>query len=142
MNRPLFLASLFFILLFLPGLAWACGSLWVINTFSELRLMHFSFFMGLMIGAPMILSKMSEFYRKDFPKLPKLSYFNSLALVVVLGLFFQLTLGRSLDTRGLTDSPVFISEEAKAEKAKAMLDQADFTPQEFESLLQQLPNPR
>jgi hypothetical protein len=141
MYRPHFLALLFLALLFFPSIAWACGSRWVINALSELRLMHFSFFMGLVMGTPLILSKMSEFYRKDFPKLPKLSYFNSLAIVLVLGLFFQLTLGRSLDTRGLTDSPVFISEEAKAEKAKAMLDQADFTPQEFESLLKQLPNP-
>jgi hypothetical protein len=140
MNRPLFLASLFFILLFLPGLAWACGSRWVINTFSELRLMHFSFFMGLMIGTPMILSKMSEFYRKDFPKLPKLSYFNSLAIVVVLGFFFQLTLGRSLDTRGLTSSPALIGEEEEVEKANLWLEQMDFTSQDFKSLLQQIPN--
>ena len=141
MNRPHFLALLLLALLFIPSLAWACGSRWVINALSELRLMHFSFFMGLMMGTPLILSRMTDFYRKDFPKLPKLGYFKPLALVLVCGLFFQLTLGLLMDTRGLTDTPVFISEEAKAEKVKAMLDQADFTSQEFESLLKQLPNP-
>ena len=140
MNRPHFLALLFLALLFIPSIAWACGSRWVINTLSELRLMHFSFFMSLMIGTPLILSKMSDFYRKDFPKLPKLGYFKSLALVLVCGLSFQLTLGLFMDTHSLTSSPKLIGEEAKAEKAKAMLDQADFTSQDFESILQQLPN--
>ena len=140
MNRPHFLALLFLALLFIPSIAWACGSRWVINALSELRLMHFSFFMSLMIGTPLILSKMSDFYRKDFPKLPKLGYFKSLALVLVCGLSFQLTLGLFMDTHSLTSSPKLIGEEAKAEKAKAMLDQADFTSQDFESILQQLPN--
>ena len=66
MYRPHFLALLFLALLFFPSIAWACGSRWVINALSELRLMHFSFFMGLVMGTPLILSKMSEFYRKDF----------------------------------------------------------------------------
>jgi Ni/Fe-hydrogenase subunit HybB-like protein len=142
MNRPHFLALLFLALLFIPSLAWACGSRWVINALSELRLMHFSFFMGLVMGTPLILSKMSEFYRKDFPKLPKLGYFKSLALVLVCGLSFQLALGFFMDTRSLTSSPAFIIEEAKAEKAKLIIDQADLTPQDFESILQTLPNPK
>lgn len=140
MNRPHFLALLFLALLFIPSIAWACGSRWVINALSELRLMHFSFFMGLMIGTPLILSKMSDFYRKDFPKLPKLGYFKSLTLVLVCGLSFQMTLGHFMDTRDLTSSPALIGEEAKAEKAKAMLDQMNFTSQDFKSILKQLPN--
>ena len=140
MNRPHFLALLFLALLFIPSIAWACGSRWVINALSELRLMHFSFFMGLMIGTPLILSKMSGFYRKDFPKLPKLGYFESLALVLLYGLSFQLTLGHFMDTRDLTSSPALIGEEAKAEKGKAMLDQMNFTSQDFKSILKQLPN--
>jgi len=140
MNRQHFLALLFLALLFIPSIAWACGSRWIITQLSGQRLMHFSFFMGLVMSTPLILSKMSEFYRKDFPKLPKLGYSKSLALVLVCGLFFQLTLGLSLDTRGLTSSPLFISEEVKAEKAKDMLDQMNFTSQDFEILLKQLPN--
>ena len=143
MNRPHFLALLFLALLFIPSIAWACGSRWVINTLSELRLMHFSFFMSLMIGTPLILSKMSDFYRKDFPKLPKLGYFKSLALVLVCGLSFQLTLGLFMDTSGLTDTPAFTNEEANAKvagEAQALLGQADFTQQDFETILKKLTN--
>lgn len=139
MTRSRVLCLLFLILLCIPVNAWACGSRWVISALSELRLMHFSFFMGLVMGTPLILSKMSAFYRKDFPKLPKLGYFKSLALVLVCGLSFQMTLGLFMDTRGLTDTPAFISEEAKA-KEQALLNQATFTQQDFESILQQLPN--
>ena len=142
MNRLHFLALLFLALLFIPSIAWACGSRWIITQLSGQRLMHFSFFIGLVMGTPLILSKMSVFFRKDFPKLPKLGYFKSLALVLVCGLSFQLTLGFFMDARGLTSSPALIGAEVKAEKAKAMLDQMNFTSQDFEILLKQLPNSR
>ena len=135
MTRSMILFLTILALLCIPGNAWACGSRWVINALSQLRLMHFSFFIGLVMGTPLILSKMSDFYRKDFQKLPKLGYFKSLVIVLICEWSFQMTLGLFMDTRGMTDTPAFISEVAK-DQDRALL----FTQQDFESILKQHPN--
>ena len=123
-----------------PAFACGCGSRWTITDIGWQRLYHFSFFAGLVLGTPLLLSRMSAMYRKDFPKLPRLNYFKSLLLVLGVGLLFQITIGLAMDTRLLTESPALRKAEAnKATGIQLKIDQADLQQQDFNSVFNQLP---
>ncbi len=109
---------------------------WTMADLPKMRLMHFSFFAGLALGIPLILSKVSGYYRLIFSKLPHLNYVKSLGLVLVLGLGFQLTASLWMDTRRLTDSP-----EIAREQKRLKIIEEKRSPETLRLILQHLRQP-
>jgi Kef-type K+ transport system membrane component KefB len=59
---------------------------------SEMRLESISFFAFALLGFTWLIKLAWNFLRKDFPKLPQISYLRALTLVFLIGCLFMLIL--------------------------------------------------
>ena len=86
--RPLFV----FLLLAASGNALAGMPVITLSDVATLRLSGISFFIGLILLAAWCIRLLWNYLRRDFPRLPLLSYGRALALVLLLGLCFNIVL--------------------------------------------------
>ncbi|NIT82527.1 MAG: hypothetical protein GWM98_13155 [Nitrospinaceae bacterium] len=73
----------------------------LLSEIAEIRLKNISFFLALLLLVTFAVYRLWNFFRKDFPNLPVLSFKKSLGLVLLWGLAFHLVLGMITGTREL-----------------------------------------
>jgi len=73
----------------------------MLSDMANIRLQNISFFLAVLLLMAFIVHRLWNFYRRDFPNLPKLNYKKALGLVVLWGLAFHLVLGMITGTREL-----------------------------------------
>ena len=123
-RRPALLVALIPALVLWPDTTRACQVFfnpYSLTLFGKEHLQNFSFFTFLMVFATLAVNRMTEFFRKDFPKLPKLGYFKSFLIVAGAGVLFHLALSPFMDTRHLTHSPSAIKTEDEEKSLKESL---------------------
>lgn len=77
----------------LPGTAWAgMPAAYVLNDIAKARLETISFFLVVLFASAALIRWLWNSLRRDFPRLPRLSYRNALVLVALWGLLFTLVL--------------------------------------------------
>ena len=81
--------------------AWAGTPMVTLSDVAEMRLSGISFFLALILLVALGFRFLWNFLRRDFPRLPHLEYKRALALVVLLGLCFNLILLMIAGTREL-----------------------------------------
>lgn len=94
-------ASSLFVLLAVSGKAFAGMPSVTLSDVAALRLSAISFFLVLILFAAWLVRILWNYLRRDFPGLPMLGYRRSLALVLLLGLCFNIVLLMISGTREL-----------------------------------------
>ncbi|MBK6999006.1 MAG: hypothetical protein IPH35_03195 [Rhodoferax sp.] len=92
---------LFLLLFGLADVAMAGMPVISLSDMAKLRLSGISFFVVLILLVALLVRFLWNFLRRDFPKLPSLDFKRSLALVLLLGLCFNLILLMISGTREL-----------------------------------------
>ena len=147
-RRPAFLVFLIPALLLWPGTARACMvafNPYELTSFGKEHLLNFSFFVALMLFATLAVNRTTEFFRRDFSKLPKLGFFKSFLIVGGAGVLFHLALSPFMDTRHLTHNPSEIKTEdieKRLNESLPVLDKKDIEQQNFKAILIELSNPQ
>lgn len=100
MKRYILLFNLFFLCLF-TDLAYAGMPAMTLAYFAVMPISTISFFLLVFFFASFGVKIIWNFLRKDFQKLPKLSYLKALSLVFLWGLAFHLVLTMIAGTREL-----------------------------------------
>ena len=91
----------------LVGLAAVCGAAWAgmpsltLSDTANLRLSGISFFLGLLLVSALGFKYLWNYLRRDFGRMPYLSYRMALAAVLLLGLLFNIILLMIAGTREL-----------------------------------------
>jgi len=91
-----------------PGLALAGMPSWDLTDIAKARLDAISFFLAMLLAMALLVKLLWNHLGKDFPRLPRITYFRAAARVTLWGLLFLLILtmisgARELMTPGAWD---------------------------------------
>jgi hypothetical protein len=100
LRRFTIIAALIALLLAEPALAGMAGPP-TLREWARLRIQNISFFAVVLLGSALLIKLIWNALRKDFPRLPRLTYPKALGLTVLWGLLFILVLAMISGAREL-----------------------------------------